>query len=138
VGCGKSRCYDCSSQSLFKTDRLGPPLTKVADPARAKCKVGDVIVKVDPRYYRPTEVETLLGDPTKAKEKLGWVPKTTLRELVAERWSRPIIRLPSVITWSSQRATRPTTTTSDSVHVMKHSRTFRIALFGEQRQQLRV
>jgi len=50
----------------------------------AKCKVGDVIVKVDPRYFRPTEVETLLGDPTKAKEKLGWVPKTTLQELVAE------------------------------------------------------
>ena len=50
----------------------------------AKCKVGDVIVKVDPRYFRPTEVETLLGDPTKAKEKLGWVPKTTLKELVAE------------------------------------------------------
>ncbi|MCY4746810.1 GDP-mannose 4,6-dehydratase [Pelomonas sp. UHG3] len=51
---------------------------------KAKCKVGDVIVRVDPRYYRPTEVETLLGDPTKAKEKLGWVPKTTLKELVAE------------------------------------------------------
>jgi GDPmannose 4,6-dehydratase len=50
----------------------------------AKCKVGDIIVKVDPRYYRPTEVETLLGDPTKAKEKLGWVPKTTLQELVVE------------------------------------------------------
>jgi GDPmannose 4,6-dehydratase len=51
---------------------------------RAKCKVGDVIVKIDPRYFRPTEVETLLGDPTKAKEKLGWVPKITLPELVAE------------------------------------------------------
>ncbi len=50
----------------------------------AKCKVGDVIVRVDPRYYRPTEVEALLGDPTKAKEKLGWVPKTTLQELVVE------------------------------------------------------
>ena len=50
----------------------------------AKCKVGDVIVKVDPRYFRPTEVETLLGDPTKAKEKLGWTPKTTLKELVTE------------------------------------------------------
>jgi GDPmannose 4,6-dehydratase len=49
-----------------------------------KCKVGDVVVKVDPRYFRPTEVETLLGDPTKAKVKLGWVPKTTLQELVAE------------------------------------------------------
>jgi GDPmannose 4,6-dehydratase len=51
---------------------------------KAKCKSGDVIVKVDPRYFRPTEVETLLGDPTKAKEKLGWTPKTTLKELVAE------------------------------------------------------
>jgi GDPmannose 4,6-dehydratase len=51
---------------------------------RAKVKVGDVIVKVDPRYFRPTEVETLLGDPTKAKEKLGWVPETTFEQLVAE------------------------------------------------------
>ncbi|HEY4083234.1 MAG TPA: GDP-mannose 4,6-dehydratase [Burkholderiaceae bacterium] len=51
---------------------------------KAKCKVGEVIVKVDPRYYRPTEVETLLGDPSKAKAKLGWTPKTTLRELVTE------------------------------------------------------
>jgi GDPmannose 4,6-dehydratase len=50
----------------------------------AKCQVGDIIVKVDPRYYRPTEVETLLGDPTKAKQKLGWTPKTTLQELVVE------------------------------------------------------
>ena len=52
--------------------------------SRAKCKAGDVIVKVDPRYYRPTEVETLLGDPSKAKAKLGWVPTTTLAELVKE------------------------------------------------------
>ena len=51
---------------------------------KAKCKVGDVVVKVDPRYYRPTEVETLLGDPGKAKQKLGWVPKITLPELVKE------------------------------------------------------
>lgn len=51
---------------------------------RAHCKVGDVIIKVDPRYYRPTEVETLLGDPSKAKQKLGWEPKTTLQQLVAE------------------------------------------------------
>jgi GDPmannose 4,6-dehydratase len=42
------------------------------------------IVAVDPRYFRPTEVETLLGDPTKAKEKLGWTPKITFDELVAE------------------------------------------------------
>ena len=45
---------------------------------------GKVIVKVDPRYFRPTEVQTLLGDPTKAKEKLGWVSKTTFDELVVE------------------------------------------------------
>ncbi|WP_374494571.1 GDP-mannose 4,6-dehydratase [Zoogloea sp.] len=51
---------------------------------KAKVKVGDVIVRVDPRYFRPTEVETLLGDPSKAREKLGWTPKTTLAELVAE------------------------------------------------------
>ena len=42
------------------------------------------IVSVDPRYFRPTEVESLLGDPSKAREKLGWVPKTTFKELVTE------------------------------------------------------
>jgi len=42
------------------------------------------IVKVDPRYFRPTEVDTLLGDPTKAREKLGWTPKISFHELVAE------------------------------------------------------
>jgi len=47
-------------------------------------KVGDVIVKIDPRYFRPAEVETLLGDPTKAKEKLGWVPQITLDEMITE------------------------------------------------------
>ena len=45
---------------------------------------GDVIVKVDPRYFRPAEVETLLGDPSKAKEKLGWVPEITVEEMCAE------------------------------------------------------
>jgi GDPmannose 4,6-dehydratase len=45
---------------------------------------GNCLVAVDPRYYRPTEVETLLGDPTKAKEKLGWTPKITFDELVQE------------------------------------------------------
>ena len=49
-----------------------------------RLKVGSEVVRVDPRYFRPTEVETLLGDPSKAKEKLGWVPKTTFSELVAE------------------------------------------------------
>ena len=49
------------------------------DKATGKC-----LIEVDPRYFRPTEVETLLGDPTKAKEKLGWVPKITLDEMVTE------------------------------------------------------
>ncbi|QWD87299.1 GDP-mannose 4,6-dehydratase [Polynucleobacter paludilacus] len=47
-------------------------------------KVGDVIVKIDPRYYRPTEVETLLGDPAKAKAKLGWVPEITIDQMIVE------------------------------------------------------
>ncbi len=47
-------------------------------------KAGDVIVRVDPRYFRPTEVETLLGDPAKAKKKLGWEPKTSFEDMVAE------------------------------------------------------
>ncbi len=45
---------------------------------------GNVVVKIDPRYFRPTEVETLLGDPTKAKEKLGWSASTTFKDMVAE------------------------------------------------------
>jgi GDPmannose 4,6-dehydratase len=47
-------------------------------------KVGDVIVQVDPRYFRPAEVETLLGDPSNAKDKLGWVPEITAQEMCAE------------------------------------------------------
>jgi GDPmannose 4,6-dehydratase len=47
-------------------------------------KVGDCIVAVDPRYFRPAEVETLLGDPSKAKEKLGWGPEITAQQMCAE------------------------------------------------------
>lgn len=47
-------------------------------------KVGQNIVAIDPRYFRPAEVETLLGDPTNAKEKLGWVPQITLQEMITE------------------------------------------------------
>ena len=42
------------------------------------------VIKIDPRYFRPTEVETLLGDPTKAKQKLGWVPEITLDQMIDE------------------------------------------------------
>jgi GDPmannose 4,6-dehydratase len=45
---------------------------------------GNVVVAVDPRYFRPTEVETLLGDPSKAKRELGWEPRTSFDELVRE------------------------------------------------------
>ena len=51
---------------------------------RARCKPGDVIVRVDPRYFRPTEVDTLLGDASKARELLGWQPEVSFDELVAE------------------------------------------------------
>jgi GDPmannose 4,6-dehydratase len=47
-------------------------------------KVGDIIVKIDPRYFRPAEVETLLGDPSKAKQTLGWEPHITAQEMCAE------------------------------------------------------
>ena len=47
-------------------------------------RVGDVIVRVDPRYFRPAEVETLLGDPTRARERLGWVPEITVQQMCAE------------------------------------------------------
>ncbi len=52
--------------------------------------VGDVIVKVDPKYYRPTEVESLLGDPRKAKEKLGWEPEISVEEMCTEMISEDL------------------------------------------------
>jgi GDPmannose 4,6-dehydratase len=58
---------------------------EVVDPSKAPAvRPGDVIVRVDPRYFRPAEVETLLGDPSKAAEKLGWVPEITVSEMCAE------------------------------------------------------
>ena len=54
-------------------------------------KPGDVLVKVDPRYYRPTEVETLLGDPFKAKNELGWMPKISVKELCSEMVASDLI-----------------------------------------------
>jgi GDPmannose 4,6-dehydratase len=49
-----------------------------------KCAIGNCVVQIDPRYFRPTEVELLIGDPTKSKEKLGWTPKYDLPALVKE------------------------------------------------------
>ena len=54
-------------------------------------KIGDVVVQVDPRYFRPTEVETLLGDPAKAKEKLGWVPEIALDKMCSEMVAEDLV-----------------------------------------------
>ncbi len=64
-------------------DEVGRIVAIEGDMAPA-LKVGDIIVRIDPRYFRPAEVETLLGDPTKAKERLGWVPEITVQEMCAE------------------------------------------------------
>ena len=58
--------------------------TQLVDPSEVRVEVGDVVMRIDPRYYRPAEVETLLGDPGKAREKLGWVPRTSVDELIDE------------------------------------------------------
>ncbi len=59
-------------------------VASVTGPHAPALKVGDVVVRIDPRYFRPTEVETLLGDPSKAKQKLGWVPEVTVQTMCAE------------------------------------------------------
>lgn len=82
---------DWSASALgIELEFSGSDLDEVGIVARvsgdwAPCvKPGDIIVKVDPRYFRPSEVETLLGDPSKAKEKLGWEPKITAKEMCEE------------------------------------------------------
>lgn len=64
-------------------DEVGIVESIVGDKAPS-VKVGDVLIRIDPRYFRPAEVDTLLGDPTKAKINLGWKPEITLEELCAE------------------------------------------------------
>ncbi len=59
-------------------------VASVAGDKAPAVKNGDTLVRIDPRYYRPTEVETLLGDPAKAKAKLGWVPEITLEQMIHE------------------------------------------------------
>jgi GDPmannose 4,6-dehydratase len=66
-----------------KNEKEKAIVVNISDPG-IKLVKGDVVVEVDKRYFRPTEVDLLLGDATKAKEKLGWVPKYTLNELVKE------------------------------------------------------
>ena len=72
-------------------DEIATVTSTIGDKAPA-LKVGDVIVRIDPRYFRPTEVETLLGDPTKAKEKLGWVPEISVQEMCAEMVASDLVQ----------------------------------------------
>ncbi|BBB24427.1 GDPmannose 4,6-dehydratase [Isorropodon fossajaponicum endosymbiont JTNG4] len=77
----------------FSWDHLGKTIRwegKGMDEKGYDMETGNLIVAVDARYFRPTEVETLLGDPTKAKEKLGWIPKITLEEMVHEMMENDI------------------------------------------------
>jgi len=59
-------------------------IVALEEPAASRLKIGEIIVKVDPAYWRPAEVETLLGDASKAKRELGWQPKTEFKDLVAQ------------------------------------------------------
>jgi GDPmannose 4,6-dehydratase len=63
----------------------------VANNGSYEVEIGKVVVKVDPRYYRPTEVDLLIGDPTKANTKLGWKPKYTLADMVKEMVASDIV-----------------------------------------------
>ncbi len=65
------------------TDEVARVASIVGDKAPA-LSVGDVVMRINPRYFRPAEVDTLLGDPAKAKEKLGWAPEITAKEMCAE------------------------------------------------------
>ena len=65
------------------TDEIARVASITGDRVKA-LKVGDVVMRIDPRYFRPAEVETLLGNPAKAKAKLGWVPEITAQEMCAE------------------------------------------------------
>ena len=66
-------------------------VASVAGNKAPEVKAGDIIVRIDPRYFRPSEVETLLGDPGKAKEKLGWVPEITAQEMCAEMIANDLV-----------------------------------------------
>ena len=82
--------YMSAKEAGIELEFSGEGLEEIATVKSISCdnvtslNIGDVIVRVDPAYFRPAEVETLLGDPTKAKEKLGWVPEITVEEMCAE------------------------------------------------------
>ena len=81
---------DCAARELgikLRFEGSGPDEIAIVDDVsgdKATVKPGQIIVRIDSRYFRPTEVESLLGDPTKARTQLGWVPQTSFDALVAE------------------------------------------------------
>ena len=88
---GHIQCMRASACCSVVDDDPGAPFSNASAtacvsprPSAPAISPGDVIVRIDPSYFRPAEVETLLGDPTKAREKLGWVPEITAREMCAE------------------------------------------------------
>lgn len=81
------RQYSVRDFVRMAADELGIPLRFEGEREQEKgfhAETGQCLVAVDPRYFRPTEVETLLGDPTKARERLGWQPRITVEQMVAE------------------------------------------------------
>ena len=74
----------CTASCRARSSRCGSGPGDSSGGGEAEVKPGAVIVRVDPRYYRPTEVSTLLGDATTARQRLGWSPAHSFRELVRE------------------------------------------------------
>ena len=92
-------------------DELGIPVRWQGEGVEERgidARTDKVIVSVDPRYFRPTEVETLLGDPSKARERLGWTPKTSFRELVSE-----------MVVWDLREAEKDQLCKNEGFEVMK-------------------
>ena len=87
------------------------PGREPASKSRPSTSTARCIVAVDPRYFRPTEVETLLGDASKARKELGWAPRTDFRTLVEEMVTEDL-KPPSATPWSPSMATPHTTSTN--------------------------
>ncbi|CNH16744.1 GDP-mannose 4,6-dehydratase [Yersinia pekkanenii] len=72
-------------------DEIGRIISIEGDSAPT-ARIGDIVVRIDPKYFRPSEVETLLGDPGKAKQKLGWLPEISVEELCAEMVANDLLQ----------------------------------------------
>ena len=85
--CDRRAAHACASSSTLAAKEIGIDVRWQGDGVDEKgydVGTGKCLVEVDPRYFRPAEVETLLGDASKAKQKLGWTPKTSFKSLVTE------------------------------------------------------